>query len=105
MTLAGQAPAGQGKLGVLSVHNAEIRADDDSTVAVCYGTRHSHADRRARILSHAHNCHSELVDALLSLRERLDECVRLGLSAHEAYDSFYQEMVKDTLSRATGSQP
>ena len=45
----------------------------------------------------------ELLDALRSIDQRLKECWRMGgpISAHEAYDSFYQEIVQEAIKKAT----
>lgn len=45
----------------------------------------------------------ELLDALKSLNDRLHTCIRLNVSAQDAYDSFYQEIVAEAISKATGS--
>lgn len=44
-----------------------------------------------------------LLGTLQDLHNRLSEAVQLGLTAQEAYDSFYQEMVGEALSKATGA--
>jgi hypothetical protein len=46
-------------------------------------------------------CKLELLDALVSIHERMQNCIVLGLSAHEAYDSFYQELSNDAIKKAT----
>ena len=43
----------------------------------------------------------ELLDALKELHERLTQSVQLGLTAEEAYDSFYQDVVQSAISKAT----
>lgn len=42
----------------------------------------------------------ELAEALLTLDERLRKCSELPITASEAYDSFYQEMVSTALKKA-----
>ena len=44
--------------------------------------------------------HAILIDALMAVDERMKECIKLGLSAHEAYDSFYKEIVEDAIKNA-----
>jgi hypothetical protein len=46
----------------------------------------------------------DMFDALESIRSRFTEAIALGLSAAEAYDSFYQEIVDEAIAKATGSQ-
>lgn len=55
---------------------------------------------RARIAAAA----PELLEALISMRDRLQICAKNGLSASDAYDSFYQEIVEEAIAKATGSQ-
>ena len=45
------------------------------------------------------------VDALRVLNDQLHECARLGLTAAEAFDSFYQDMVSEALSEMDGLAP
>lgn len=44
----------------------------------------------------------ELLEALLEIDARLLRCSALGLSAADAYDSFYQEIANGAISLATG---
>lgn len=57
------------------------------------------ARNNARLIAAA----PDLMGTLLDLHNRLSEAVQLGLTAQEAYDSFYQEMVGAALSKATGA--
>lgn len=41
-----------------------------------------------------------LQDALLSIHHRMMQGIELGLTAHEAYDSFYQELATEALNKA-----
>lgn len=45
----------------------------------------------------------ELIEALQSLDRRFRVGIELGLSAEEAYDSFYQEIVSEAIAKATGA--
>jgi hypothetical protein len=46
----------------------------------------------------------DLLEALQSLEKRFYACIELGLSAGEAFDSFYQEIVREAISKALGEQ-
>ena len=46
---------------------------------------------------------AELLDALLSLDKRLRECMADPITAAEAYDTFYQDIVSDALNKAKGN--
>jgi len=43
----------------------------------------------------------ELLEALQSLERRFQVGIELGLSAAEAYDSFYQEIISEAIVKAT----
>lgn len=47
----------------------------------------------------------DLKAALEMLDVRLRECIEVGLTAREAYDTYYQEVVSDAITRATGATP
>jgi hypothetical protein len=47
----------------------------------------------------------ELLAALKALDERLRACAKEPISAQEAYDSFYQEMVESAIAATTTGQP
>jgi hypothetical protein len=42
----------------------------------------------------------ELLDTLRTLNERFIECSKYPIYASEAYDSFYQELVRDVIAKA-----
>ena len=47
----------------------------------------------------------ELLAALISIKKRLEECSKVSeISARDAYDSFYQEVVNDAIAKATGPE-
>ncbi len=46
---------------------------------------------------------SDIREALAELDKRLRECFGLPISAEEAYDSFYQEIVADALASSAGT--
>ena len=45
----------------------------------------------------------ELLAALKDIVDRLTLCAELGATAHEAFDSFYQNLASDAIAKATGS--
>lgn len=51
------------------------------------------------------DCYDDLFHNLRDIDRRLRECISLGLSAAEAYDSFYSENVQEAIARATGATP
>lgn len=44
----------------------------------------------------------ETLEALVALSNRIQDCARLGLSAREAYDSFYEEWIPEVVAKASG---
>lgn len=46
----------------------------------------------------------ELLTALRVIDERLTECSKIPASAAEAYDSYFQDLVRAAIVRATGEQ-
>ena len=65
------------------------------------GQPHSdEANANARLIAAA----PELFEALTEIDKRFRQCMLLGLSAEEAFDSFYQLIVSDALAKATGEQ-
>ena len=66
-------------------------ADSEGSRAVAYL-------RRAR-KAEAKNAQS--LECLIELKDRMELCIREGLSAYEAFDSFYAEMVAAAIAAAT----
>lgn len=46
----------------------------------------------------------ELLGALIAIDKRLTECAAIPASAADAYDSDFQEMVRDAITKATGGE-
>jgi hypothetical protein len=46
----------------------------------------------------------ELLEALKEIDKRMGFCLNRSISADEAYDSFYQGIVKAAIAKATGEQ-
>lgn len=46
----------------------------------------------------------DLLEAIQSVHKRLLRCIELDLSAEEAYDYFYQEIVREAIAKALGEQ-
>lgn len=44
----------------------------------------------------------DLLAALQAIDQRLRECSRFPITASEAYDTFYQDIVSDAIKKATG---
>lgn len=57
------------------------------------------AKRNARLIAAA----PDLLAALKDLDDRLQLCKDVGVTADEAYDSFYQEIVRAAIAKATGA--
>ena len=55
------------------------------------------AGQAQRKASAAKDCRDDALGTLKNLDARLRECMALGLSAAEAYDSFYQAKTSDAL--------
>jgi hypothetical protein len=47
---------------------------------------------------------SELLEALKEIDERLTACLYGNIYTYEAYDSYYQSVVRDAIAKATGEQ-
>ena len=78
----------------------EVSIDDDYSDTYYIKPSPTFAESRynAKLIAAA----PDLLEALITLHERLVEAKSSNLFAYEAYDSFYQEMTKDVINKALG---
>jgi hypothetical protein len=78
----------------------KVLGADGKVVADTWWCRDSEeSEANARLIASA----PELLEALKTLDKRFKECAAIdSISARDAYDSFYQEVVSEVIKKATG---
>lgn len=69
-------------------------------VFVNYDSDHAEAKKNALLI----NAAEDMLDALQEIKIRMKHAIDCGLSAEEAYDSFYSHIVDSAIAKATQSQ-
>lgn len=80
-------------------HWDEVLTECQKVAAIALGESQEQASANARLIAAA----PDLMEALQELDMRLRACHSIT-TAREAYDSFYQELVRGAIAKATGEQ-